>query len=107
MADKAIEDEVKQLRADFAALRGDVSELVRVLGDEGLRKADSAKESVAEELRARRDALRRQLNDTRMRGRETLEDLGDLTHEHPLSSLALAFSMGFLISKLLELGGRH
>lgn len=102
-----IEEEVKQLRADLATLRGDVGKLLDAIGEEGARKAHDVRDSVAEDLRAKRDAVRRQIAASRARGRESIEELGDMAHEHPLGSMAVAFTMGFIASKLLDLGVRR
>ena len=107
MADKALEDELKELRADFARMQDDIADLAGALRELGVRKVDEARDSAEEELRARREQLREHLRSARTRGRETVEDLGDTMGEHPLSSLGIAFGAGFIIAKLLELGGRR
>lgn len=107
MADKALEDELRELRADFAKMQEDIGDLAGALRDLGVRKADQARESAEDELRARRDQIREQLRSARARGRETVDDLGETMGDHPLSSLGIAFGAGFIIAKLLELGGRR
>lgn len=79
-------------------------ELIRELGAE---RFEGVKASAAENLRARRESVRRRLAAVEARGRETADDLGDTIGGHPLGSVAMAFGLGFLVARLLEAGARR
>ena len=107
MAEKDLDQEIKQLREDFATLQADVSELTSALRDAGVRRVDEARESASERLRSRRERLEEQLRSAQGRGREAVDDLEATIGGHPLSSLAMAFGVGFVLAKLMDLGGRR
>jgi ElaB/YqjD/DUF883 family membrane-anchored ribosome-binding protein len=88
-------------------MKDDIADLTAVLRDLGARKVDEARDGAEDELRARREQVREHLRSARARGRETVDDLGDTMGEHPLSTLGIAFGAGFIIAKLLDLGGRR
>lgn len=107
MADRDIISEIRQLKEDLAALQQDVSGLTELIRDLGAERFDDVKTSAAENLRARREALRRRLDAAEARGRETAEGIGDAIGSYPLGSAAMAFGIGFLVSRLLEAGARR
>lgn len=107
MAEASVEEELDALKEDLARLRADIGDLAGVLKDLGVERAEHIRSSVEDEVRTRREALRRRLDSTRARGRKAVDDLEDQIEGHPLSSLLAAFGMGFIIGKLLDLGGRR
>lgn len=111
MAEKELQDELKQLRADLATLQSDVAELVGTLKNLGVSRVEGMKNSLEDEIHNRREELRRRLNEARSTGRravdETVEGLEKGIGQHPLSSLLTAFGLGFVIAKLMDLGKRH
>lgn len=107
MAETNLNDQMKQLRADFAALQSDVAELANLLRDIGAERVEEAKGSAAEKLRERRAELERQLRTARTRGKETIDELEETISGYPFGSLAVAFGVGFLIAKIMDLGGRR
>jgi ElaB/YqjD/DUF883 family membrane-anchored ribosome-binding protein len=107
MADRDLDQEIRQLREDFATLQADVSELAGALREAGLGRAEEARDSAAERLRARRERVEEQLRAARSRGREALGDFEETVGGHPLGSLATAFGAGFVLAKLMDLGVRR
>lgn len=111
MAEKELQDELKRLRADLNNLQNDVAGLVSTLRDLGVDKVEGLKSSVEDEIRARREELRRRLNEARSSGRKAVEDAVEGIEQgigqHPLSSLLTAFGLGFIIAKLMDLGNRR
>ncbi len=107
MAEASVQEELDALKEDLARLRADIGDLAGVLKDLGVERAERIRGSAEDEVRARREALRRRLDSTRARGRKVIDDLEDQIEGHPLSSLLAAFGMGFIIGKLLDLGGRR
>lgn len=107
MAERDVNAEIKQLRDDFATLRNDVSELTALLRDLGVERFEGAKDAAADELRASREELRRRLQAARATGRDAVEDIGETIGGHALSSIGMAFGVGFLLAKLLDIGSRR
>ena len=107
MAEAELGKEIEKLRKDLAQLRADVAQLTEVVKDIGVSKAESVKESVAEEVRRRREALNERLDEAQARGRMAMEDLEEGIQQHPYGSLLTAFGAGFIIAKLMQHGDRH
>jgi len=107
MADDELTRELEQMRSDMAALRADVAELAKALKTMGANKAESVKDTIEEEIRERRDALREKLDEARARGQEVKDGLEDRMETHPYTSLLTAFGVGFVLAKLMHLGERH
>lgn len=107
MADTELQKQLDDLKADLKSLKTDVSELARIFKDLGLGKVDGVKSSIEEELRNRREEFRRQWDGVRDRGKKTVDDIEDGIGQHPLSSVLTAFGVGFIIAKLMDVGGRR
>lgn len=107
MADPQIEQELQNLKSDVAALRSDISDLARTMGEIGTRRAHAFRDQVADDIRNSREELRRRLDKARDRGRQAYHDVEEQVTEHPLGSLAAAVGIGFILAKLLNSGDRH
>lgn len=111
MAENELQEELRRLRADLSNLQNDMAELVGTLRDLGVNKAEGMRSSVEDEIRNRREELRRRLNEARTGSRRAVEDAVEGIEQgigqHPLSSLITAFGLGFIIAKLMDLGGRR
>ena len=107
MAERDMSSEIRQLREDFAALQNDVAEITALLRELGADRFEDAKSSTADTLREGREQFRRRVDAARARGQETIDEIGDTIGGHPLGSVAMAFGIGFLVAKLLEVGGRR
>lgn len=111
MAESELQEELERLRSDFATLRADVADLVHMLRELGIEKAEGLHSSLQEEIRSRREELRRRLGDARSRSKraidETLEELEEEIEQRPLTSLFAAFGLGFMIAKFMDIGRRH
>ena len=104
--DSNLQQEFDTLKEDVAKLRGDVGDLLDVLRALGAEKVSDAKEGFDEELARRREELREALAGAKARGQRTAKAVEDEITEHPMSSIAAAFGIGFLIAKLLDVGRR-
>jgi ElaB/YqjD/DUF883 family membrane-anchored ribosome-binding protein len=107
MADPDMSAEIRQLKEDLATLQQDVSGLTGLIRELGTERFDTVKASTVENLRARRETLRRRLAAAEARGRETAEDIQDSIGGHPLGSVAMAFGLGFLVARLWDAGARR
>ena len=107
MTEPELQKQIDDLKDDLKALRTDLGELARILKDLGVGKVHEARSSVEEELEARREELRRRWEEARGRGKKTMDDFEQGIGQHPFSSVLAAFGIGFLIAKLLDIGGRR
>jgi len=107
MAEADLKKEMDQLRADLAALRGDVADLAKALKSAGAHKAESVKGSVEEELNKYRDILREKMDEAKSKGYEAKDKMDEQIATHPYTSLVTAFGIGYLLAKLIHLGERH
>lgn len=83
--DDDLQSQVETLKGDLGAVRGDLSNIAKLLMDQGKAKAGDAKDDVEERLRATVDQGR----EYAQRGREVVES-------RPLTSAAAAFGIGIL-----------
>ena len=102
-----LNEEIQALKADLAALRSDVSEMANTMRDMGRGKANDWRSSVQDEWNERRDEFMRALGMARDRGQQAEEEFERNIGEHPWTSLATAFGVGFLIAKIMDMGGRR
>lgn len=108
MADNdAIRKELDELKSDFTKLQGDVGELVHAVRETSAARARDVRDSVADELRQRREHIRERLGDVQDRGRRAAHEVESEISQHPLTSIVAAFGMGFVLAKLMQLGGRN
>lgn len=85
------EANVEELKAELARLKSDVSQLTDTVKNLAGQKATRGRESAAQAAERSREHAR--------------DALGNLSHEiseRPLTSVATAFSVGFIIGKLIE-----
>jgi len=107
MAEADLKKEMDQLRADLAALRGDVGDLAKALKSAGTHKAESVRDSVEEELHKYREILREKMDEAKSKGYEAKDKMDEQIASHPYTSLVTAFGIGYLLAKLIHLGERH
>jgi ElaB/YqjD/DUF883 family membrane-anchored ribosome-binding protein len=100
-------DDLNALREDFDKLREDVGKLTETLKQLGLDRAHGAQDRVNERLDEARERLRERVDTAGQRGRAYYDQVEGRVGEHPLGSLLTAFGVGFVIAKLLDLGGRR
>lgn len=85
-----------ELRADLNSLRSDIGELTRAVG-----------ELAGDEAEDIREALRRQAEAAKTRGRAAQQAFAWQMLDHPYASLGLSFGVGFLIAGLMGLSSRR
>lgn len=112
MAEKSdIQQELAQLKSDLAKLRSDVGDLAGAVKASGTDKARHVRDSLEDEINARRDELRDLIRQARAGGRrvvdDTVEGIEDTVGEHPMSSVLAAFGLGFIVAKLMANGDRR
>lgn len=105
MADRNYDDELQALRDDMARLREDIGRLTHAFSSDIGDQAEDMRRSVEDEFRTRREILRARLDQARVRGQRKVEDLEESIADHPLGSLATAVGIGFILAKMMDLGG--
>lgn len=107
MVDDPIRKELDALKADIAQLRQDIGGLTSAVRDAASDKAQKTRADTEERLRGAWEDLEQKLNDVLEHGKTTLGDVETRVSEHPAGSLLMAFGAGFIIAKLLDMGGRR
>ena len=102
MAESELSREMETLRADLAKLRADFAGVTDALKEAGQKKAETAREGLADLLKSLRDELGGVLDQARDKGKRSVETVGHQIEERPLASLLTAFGVGFILAKLLD-----
>lgn len=102
MVDKNAQKELDTVRNDLKQLQGDVASLVASLKSLGLDKASQAGETVKETAEEQLEKLRAAISSAKNQGANQLDNLQKEVSDRPLTSVATAFAVGFIISKLLD-----
>ena len=95
---RALKEELESLRADVAALSGNLKELLESRGVTG--QTAPAPESGSEESLDDLEALRRKIAELRESGSAAAEELAREVETHPLLSLGVAFGAGYLLARI-------
>jgi ElaB/YqjD/DUF883 family membrane-anchored ribosome-binding protein len=102
---RTIEEEVDALKADMVKLRDDLKEFAALL------KSSAGDRSTAgtpfSGLGQSWEDFTKKMEDARKEGDQALQDIAEQIKQHPLSSVSLAFGVGYVISKIMNLGGRR
>ena len=107
MVDDPIRKELDALKADIAQLRQDIGGLTTAVRDAASGKAQKTRAETQERLRSAWEELEQKLDDVLEHGKSTLGDVETRVTEHPTGSLLMAFGAGFIIARLLDMGGRR
>ncbi|MBI3772981.1 MAG: DUF883 family protein [Gammaproteobacteria bacterium] len=102
-----IRAELKTLKADLATLKHDLGDLVGLMKDLGVSKGESVKSAFQEHWHEGSEKLKQKASAAKKRAKEAVDDTEEYIGEHPLASVGVAFGVGFLIAKLLDMRGRH
>jgi len=87
----ATEKELQELKSEFANLKGDLANI----GETVARIAESAKEESRHRIRSAADASRQQ-------ARDTLSAFEHEVEERPMTSIAAALGVGFVLGRLFD-----
>jgi ElaB/YqjD/DUF883 family membrane-anchored ribosome-binding protein len=107
MAEDPIRKELDALKADISQLRTDIVDLTKVMKDVASEKVSNTKEDAQQRAQSAWEDVERKLNEALDQGRATVGDIEDKITAHPGGSILTAFGLGFIIAKLMDLGGRH
>ena len=107
MTNDPIRKELDELKADLARLREDISGLTDAVKGVAAERVNEAKGKATDTAKDAWEEVARRLDALAGQGREAVDQVGQQVGQHPAGSLMAAFGMGFVIAKLLDLGGRH
>jgi ElaB/YqjD/DUF883 family membrane-anchored ribosome-binding protein len=107
MVEDPIRKELDALKADIAQLRSDIVDLTTVIKDVASEKVSSTKADAQKRAQGAWEDIERKLNEALDQGRSTVGDIEDKITSHPGGSMLTAFGLGFIIAKLMDMGGRH
>ncbi|MEJ2552790.1 MAG: hypothetical protein P8164_05805 [Gammaproteobacteria bacterium] len=107
MADESIRKEMDALKADIAKLREDIVGLTGAVKGAASENVAGAKAQAEERLHEAWSDIERRLQDVLAEGKTTFNKAEQQVGEHPVGSVLTAFGIGFIIAKLLDVGGRR
>lgn len=107
MAEDPIRKELDALKADIAQLRTDIVGLTSAFKDVASEKVSSTKADAQKRVQGAWEDIERKLDDVLEQGRASVGDIEDKITQHPAGSMLTAFGLGFIIAKLMDMGGRH
>ena len=107
MADDSIRKEMDALKADIAQLREDIVGLTNAVKGAASENIADAKARTEERVHKAWTDIERRLEDLLNEGKATFNTAEQKVGEHPVGSVLTAFGIGFIIAKLLDVGGRR
>jgi len=107
MADDSIRKEMDALKADIAQLREDIVGLTGAVKGAASENMAGAKAQTEERMHQAWEDIERRLQDLLSEGKATFNTAEQKVGEHPVGSVLTAFGIGFVIAKLLDVGGRR
>jgi len=103
--DAAYREEIDRLKTDIGKLQSDVSELVGLLKASATDKGSDLKGKVGQEAERIFDELVDKLDEGVSRGKKSFDEVGERIGEHPVGTLFITFSLGYILAKIMERGG--
>ena len=96
--------DMDSLKEELANLRSDVASIVATLGKISQSKVAEATDSVTETLEENSnwDDMKSQIEQARAQGEQLSKDLGEEVSRHPIASIAIAFGIGYIASKIVK-----
>lgn len=107
MADDSIRKEMDALKADIAKLREDIGGLTDAVKGVASEKVGDAKQQAEERIRGTWEDIEQRFEELLDEGKARFNKAEHKVGEHPVGSVLTAFGIGFIIAKLLDVGGRR
>lgn len=107
MADHQLKNEIQSLKSALDGLRDDVSGIMDTLRRSGETHFDELQERVRDDVKRGRKSIRQQARKAREAGRHALDDVEENIGQHPYTTVATAFGIGFVVAKLIEYTSRR
>jgi ElaB/YqjD/DUF883 family membrane-anchored ribosome-binding protein len=94
--------ETDDLREELQALRKEVSEMMSILQSKGGSYAEELGEKVSDKLDSYQENLKESAETAYEMGGEGVDEIGKRIRKNPITSLCVAFGIGYLISKVMD-----
>ena len=107
MADDSIRKEMDALKSDIAQLREDIIGLTDAVKGTASENVAGAKARAEERLHRAWEDVEQRVEELLNEGKATFDKAEHKVGEHPTGSVLTAFGLGFIIAKLLDVGGRR
>ncbi|HHH38208.1 MAG TPA: DUF883 family protein [Sedimenticola sp.] len=104
---RRLEEEIAALKGDVAKLRDDIGAVADALKGIAGEFAGSARGRVNERVAEAREKVGERVGQATAAGRAAVGELEDKVSQRPITSLVTAATVGFILAKLLDLGGRR
>ena len=90
------------VREELDALRSQINELVQALKDKGAEKTEKLGKKLEDEFEDYQEKAEKKLHEVYDAGEAGLDDLSKRVRKNPVTSLLVAFSLGYIISRILD-----
>jgi ElaB/YqjD/DUF883 family membrane-anchored ribosome-binding protein len=107
MAEDLIRKELDALKHDIAQLRKDIGGLTDAVKTVASDKVNATKSRTRERASSAVEEIESKLEELLGQGSSKMHDAEQKIADHPGASLLTAFGIGFVIAKLMDMGGRH
>ncbi len=107
MTEDPIRKELDALKKDLAQLRTDIAGLTDAVKTVAGERVGNTRDQARERVQGAREEIERKLDELLAQGREAVDGVEQQIAQHPGSSILTAFGLGFIIARLLDLGGRR
>lgn len=107
MAEDLIRKELDALKHDIAQLRKDIGGLTDAVKSTASDKVNQTKDRTRQRASSAVEEIESKLEELLGQGANKVHSAEQKISEHPGTSLLTAFGVGFVIAKLMDLGGRH
>lgn len=107
MTDEPLRKEVDALKSDISKLREDIVALTDAVKGVAGDKINETKERGRKTAQDAWEDLEDKLDEVLSRGKDSFDGVAQEIKQHPGGSLLTAFSLGFIIAKIMDIGGRR
>ncbi len=96
--------DMESFKEELAMLRSDVASILTTLGKISESKVAEVTDSITESFQenTNRDDMKSQLEQALAQGKQLSQDLSEEITRHPLASIAIAFGIGYITSKIVK-----
>lgn len=107
MENQELKSELHAMKSDIQKLRTDLSDFRDSLKEEISDRTSQARDTLASRTEKAKDAFRHGIKGARQKGGEMAANFEESVVDHPFGTLAAAFSIGFIVAKLLDHENSH
>lgn len=102
MENQELKSELQAMKSDIQKLRTDLADFRDSLKGEISDRTALARETLASRTEKAKEAFRHGIQGAREKGGEMATNFEESVADHPFGTLAAAFSIGFIVAKLLD-----